>query len=103
MATKPEKPEVKIIRSMSDLPKPPEGERYSLCPAYTLDQARGICIRQGALKGFWFKNRVYFIATKACVQIKSICTCIEYIGDNPRCPKHGALFPRPKQSNTEAT
>jgi hypothetical protein len=83
------RPDVKTISNKSALPEPPAGQDYSFKPAATLDQARGVCARNGATQGWWLKNRVYFIQETACLQLKPICLCIEFIGDNPSCPSHG--------------
>lgn len=55
------KPDIKTIRSLTNLPGLPPGQAYSFKPAATLDQARGVCARAGASEGYWLKNRVYFL------------------------------------------
>ena len=54
------KPDVKSITHMAQLPATPDGQPYYFKPAATIDQARGVCARVGVKQGWWLKNRVYY-------------------------------------------
>jgi hypothetical protein len=85
------------IRHMGELPKAPDGDKYTFKPASTADQARGVCNRYGAPKGYWLKNRVYFLPADTCTQLEPSCRCLDPVhpGDNPDCPEHGSKKAEP--------